>query len=343
MELSWALRGTTYGRGRDSDASGPWTFRVAGRAVGHIHSDERGDLPDMITIANLVAGDVRRGGPPLPALSHVSLTIDPGFFALLGPSGAGKSTLLRVLATLQPPDAGDATIAGHSVRGDRLGVRRLIGYVPQVARFYPDLRVLRMLRYLAGLSGLRGRVLDARCEEALALVHLTGYGRERIKHLSGGLCQRLAIAQALVHRPEVLLADEPGSGLDPDERAHLLTLLSDLALGRTVVLATHLVADIAPVCTQLAVLHAGRLRFVGTPGALAERARGRVWEQLLSDQELARALVGPGCVAGVARVAGGMLARLVGDDRDGLRPVVGQPTLEEGYLAVIGKGGRACA
>ena len=297
----------------------------------------------MITITDLVAGGARRGGPHLPALSHVSLTIDPGFFALLGPSGAGKSTLLRVLATLQPPDAGDATIAGHSVSGDRLGVRRLIGYVPQVARFYPDLRVLRMLRYLAGLSGLRGRVLDARCEEALALVHLTGYGRERIKHLSGGLCQRLAIAQALVHRPEVLLADEPGSGLDPDERAHLLTLLSDLALGRTVVLATHLVADIAPVCTQLAVLHAGRLRFVGTPGALAERARGKVWEQLLSDQELARALVGPGCAAGVARVEGGMLVRLVGEARDGLLPVAGQPTLEEGYLAVIGKEGQACA
>lgn len=297
----------------------------------------------MITITDLVASGARGGDPRSPALSHVSLTIEPGFFALLGPSGAGKSTLLRVLATLQPPDAGDATIAGHSVSGDRLGVRRLIGYVPQLARFYPDLRVLRMLKYLAGLSGLRGRVLDARCEEALTQVHLTGYGRERIKHLSGGLRQRLAIAQALVHRPEVLLADEPGSGLDPDERAHLLTLLSDLALGSTVVLATHLVEDIAQVCTQLAVLQAGVLRFVGTPGALAERARGKVWEQLLSEQELAHALAGPGCVARVSRLGDGMLVRLVGDARDGLLPVVGQPTLEEGYLAVIGKEGQACA
>jgi ABC-2 type transport system ATP-binding protein len=210
-------------------------------------------------------------------LSQISLDIEPGFFALLGPSGAGKSMLLRVLATLEPPRTGDALVAGYSVRRDRLSVRRLIGYVPQVPRFYPEVRVRHTLTYLAGLSGLRGRTLEARCTETLAAVHLTEYAGQRIKHLSGGLRQRLASAQALVHEPRVLLADEPGSGLDPDERAHLYTLLSELALEHTVVVATHLTQDIAPLCAQLAVLQSGRVRFAGSPADLAECARGKLW------------------------------------------------------------------
>src|SRR5664280_1143447 len=115
----------------------------------------------MITISDLTVGPRRRGGNRLPALSQISLDIEPGFFVLLGPSGSGKSTLLRVLATLQSARAGDALVAGHSVRRDRLGVRRAIGYIPQVTRFDPDLRVMHMLTYLAGLSGLRGRALEA--------------------------------------------------------------------------------------------------------------------------------------------------------------------------------------
>jgi ABC-type multidrug transport system ATPase subunit len=251
--------------------------------------------------------------------------------------------LLRVLATLQAPRHGDALVAGHSVRRDRLGVRRAIGYVPQVTRFYPDVRVRHLLNYLAGLSGLHGRALDARCTQTLAAVHLTEHAGLRIKQLSGGLRQRLAIAQALVHEPSVLLADEPGSGLDPEEREHLRTLLAELALDRTVVVATHLTQDIAPVCTQLAVLQGGTVRFAGSPSDLAEQARGKVWQQLLPDAEVMAVLSGPRPVARVTRTAGGMLVRLIGSGGAGLQPVVEPPTVEEGYLALIGKEAQSCA
>jgi ABC-2 type transport system ATP-binding protein len=286
---------------------------------------------EMIEITDLSAGTFRQGWRQKSIVSGLSLRIQPGFFALLGPSGAGKSTLLRVLATLDRPSSGDAVIDGHSVRRDRLCVRRLIGYVPQVTTFYADVRVLPMLRYLAALSGLRGSDLDARCSETLVAVHLAEYGRARIKELSGGLRQRLALAQALVHEPRVLLADEPLSGLDPEAREHLLTLLSELALERTLVVATHLVADIAPVCTQLAVLQHGRTRFTGTPETLAAVAGGKTWQQLTPDSSIAHS---PEEAA---------VLRLAGYDVPGFRPVTGQPTVEEGYLALIGEERQSCA
>jgi len=277
MELSWALRGTTYGRGRDSDASGPWTFRVAGRAVGHIHSDERGDLPDMITIANLVAGDVRRGGPPLPALSHVSLTIDPGFFALLGPSGAGKSTLLRVLATLQPPDAGDATIAGHSVRGDRLGVRRLIGYVPQVANVFGSLSVLDNLKVLEGVPRRAQRITkmleqfpaQAACRTVSACA------------LSGGERQQLAFARAMMARPHMVLLDEPTAARSPNLMSQAFELIKTVPARSTAVLLVEQRARQALSISQRSyILDQGRVVMQGPAG------------ELLADPRLVRLYLG---------------------------------------------------
>ena len=298
---------------------------------------------EMIEITDLSAGTYRQGWRRKSIVTGLSLRIGPGFFALLGPSGAGKSTLLRVLATLERPSAGDAAIDGHSVRRDRQRVRQLIGYVPQVTTFYADVRVLPMLRYLAALSGLRGSDLEARCRETLAAVRLAEYSRARVKELSGGLRQRLALAQALVHDPRVLLADEPLSGLDPEAREHMLTLLSELALDRTLVVATHLVADIAPVCTQLAVLRHGSACFSGTPESLAALAAGPARQRVEPGGSVTQTQEGSPAVAGDTRTAGGMVLCLAGRGASSFRPVSAQPTVEAGYLALIGEENQSCA
>src|SRR5439155_9206379 len=183
---------------------------------------------------------------------------------------------MRILATLVAPSRGRALVAGHDVRRERAAIRRLLGFLPQEFGFYPRLTAYETLDYLALLSGL-GRERRVRIDEALAFVRLSDVARKRVGAFSGGMKQRLGIAQALLNHPALLIVDEPTAGLDPVERVRFRTLLAELATRSTILLSTHIVADVASTCTDLAVLQKGRVVYRGTPEALAGQAAGRVW------------------------------------------------------------------
>lgn len=224
------------------------------------------------------------------ALDRVSLEVPrDAVFGLLGPNGAGKSTLLRVLATLQRPDSGHVTLAGVDVLKEPEKARRHLGFLPQEFGFPPLLTPLELLDHFALLKGLAGRQ-ERRDAVATMLVRVNLWlDRARaVKTLSGGMKQRLGIAVALIGAPDVLIVDEPTVSLDPSERHRVHDLLLELADGRAVLLSTHLVSDVQALCTTAMVLHHGRVVRAGTPTALADKLRGRVFRARLARSDASR-------------------------------------------------------
>lgn len=218
------------------------------------------------------------------ALSGVSLSIGNGMFGLVGRNGAGKTTLMQILATLSKPSGGQVTFDGILLE-DTKKIRSFIGYLPQEFSLYPDMSVQEVMRYLAALSDIPGRVWRERIPRLLQQVNLWDERAKKVGKLSGGMKQRLGIAQALLNDPQVLIIDEPTAGLDPEERLRFYALLDEFSIGRTVIVSSHIMNDIESVCENVAVLDAGQLLFAGTVGALAERAEGKVFELTISKKE----------------------------------------------------------
>jgi ABC-2 type transport system ATP-binding protein len=238
------------------------------------------------TAAVSAAGVSRRYGATR-ALDEVDLTLARGITGLLGPNGAGKTTLLSVLATVNEPDAGQVSVFGFDPRNasERVEIRRRLGYLPQELGYHRHFTVARFLDYVAILKEITDR--RRRAEEVarvLAAVGLEGGGRTRIRALSGGMRQRLGIAQALLGQPELLILDEPTAGLDPEQRLRFRELLSGLPGDPVIVLSTHQADDVAAICPKVIVLLQGRVHFVGTPAELAAAAAGRVWAADERDQ-----------------------------------------------------------
>ncbi|MYR62056.1 ATP-binding cassette domain-containing protein, partial [Streptomyces sp. SID625] len=221
---------------------------------------------------------LRYGG--VAALDDVSLRLEEGITGLLGPNGAGKTTLLRVLATAVPADRGAFTVLGHDpgTTAGRLALRRLLGYLPQNPGLHPDFTAFAFVDYVAILKELTDR--GARHREVRRALEEAGLGDvrgRRIKKLSGGMRQRVALAAALVGAPRFLVLDEPTVGLDPEQRMRFRDLVTRTAEGRTVLLSTHQTEDVAMLCNHVIVMAGGRIRFEGTPAALTAQAAGRVW------------------------------------------------------------------
>lgn len=225
----------------------------------------------------------RYRGATVDALHEVSLHCEQGVYGLLGPNGAGKTTLMRILATLIAPTSGWALVQGYDVTKVPKQVRSLIGYMPQEYTLYPQLTAWEFLTYMAGLSGLVNP--RQRVSRVLEEVGMVSYARQRLKTFSGGMKQRMVIAQALLHEPPVLLVDEPTAGLDPAERVRFRNLLSDLAMDRTVLLSTHIVEDVVASCREVTVLFEGQVVFAGGANALIASAEGKVWEANISAGE----------------------------------------------------------
>ena len=291
----------------------------------------------------IVAGGLRhvyRGGTV--ALDGVDLQFGTGLFGLLGPNGAGKSTLMRIVCTLLVPTAGSVSVAGHDVVRERTAVRRLLGYLPQEFGAWRLQRVEEVLDTLALLGGLRDRATRRRRIDAvLRQVGLDEVGDRKVKKLSGGMVRRLGVAQALIREPRLLVVDEPTVGLDPQERLRFRQLMADLGHDRTIVLSTHIVADLGSSCNDLALIDGGKIVFRGSPARLMEQARGRVFEirvasaaeqRIETDHEI------------VSRLREGETTRVRAVSRDGSLPggaeVVDDPTLEEAYLAFMAARGR---
>jgi ABC-type multidrug transport system ATPase subunit len=278
------------------------------------------------------------------ALDGVDLEIGTGLFGLLGPNGAGKSTLMRVLCTLLTPTEGVASVFGHDVVGDRAAVRRVLGYLPQdfgAWRLHRVEEVLGTLAHLSGLSDKQERT--KRVHEVLERVGLEEVGDRKVKKLSGGMLRRLGIAQALIHEPRLLVVDEPTVGLDPEERIRFRQLMARLGQERTIILSTHIVADLGAGCRDLALLDAGKLLFRGSPVELLESARGQIFELPAAPGQ--GVPEGPFEVVSSSTVGGETVYRIVvakGARPEGSR-AVDSVTLEEGYLAFMTARGRGAA
>ncbi|MFJ8717619.1 ABC transporter ATP-binding protein [Streptomyces violaceus] len=259
------------------------------------------------------------------ALDDVSLRLSAGVTGLLGPNGAGKTTLLRVLATALPADRGAFTVLGHdpgTARG-RQEVRRRLGYLPQTPGFHPDFTAFEFVDYVAILKEMTGRAARHReVRRVLEEVGLADVRGKRIRKLSGGMRQRVALGAALVGDPGFLVLDEPTVGLDPEQRMRFRELIAGAGEGRTVLLSTHQTEDVAMLCHRVLVMAGGRVRFEGTPAELTARAAGRVWSSTERDA---------GARAGWRTGTGTF--RNVGDPPDGAELV--EPTLEDGYLLTL--------
>ncbi|WP_435008213.1 ABC transporter ATP-binding protein [Tundrisphaera lichenicola] len=286
----------------------------------------------MLTIRDLVK--IYPG--PVAALQGVDLDVPSGMFGLLGPNGAGKTTLMRVLAGLLEPTSGTVALDGEDLTGHPERIWPRLGYLPQDFGFYPHLTGEKMLAYLLRLKGVRAPGgIKALCGELLERVNLTFAAKRRVKGYSGGMRQRLGIAQAIAGDPRLLIVDEPTAGLDPEERLRFYRLLSELAADRTVILSTHIVEDVAVLCPRFAVIRAGRLRAVTTPAEARRALDGAVFEGTVEPDAYER-LRRERCVTQAYLVEGRNRVRVFepgGDPPDGFVPV--HATLEDAYLVLM--------
>jgi ABC-2 type transport system ATP-binding protein len=283
-----------------------------------------------MTIAVRTEALTKRFGRSL-AVAGIALEIEAGeIFGLVGPNGAGKTTTLRMLATLLPPSAGDAEVGGHSVRREPDAVRNVIGYMPDTFGVYDDMRVWEYLDFFGrcyGLSAARRRQMIG---DLLELVDLADKRGAYVQDLSRGMQQRLCLAHALVHDPQVLLLDEPASGLDPRARVELRELLRELrALGKTIVISSHILPELEELCTSVAIIDHGRLLASGRVEEIADRFRlGAVYRATVlgNEAEVARAeqhLAEHAEIASVVRRPAGTLEFALRGDVDTAATVLG--------------------
>lgn len=279
---------------------------------------------------------LRRTFGKVTALDGLDLAVPGGMYGLLGTNGAGKTTLMRVLAGVLPPTAGTVRVGGHDLttRTGRLAVQRRLGYLPQDLGLYPDLSAQEFLDYVGLLKGLDDTAARRRqIGELLDMVGLADAAGRKLRGFSGGMRRRVGIAQALLGDPALVVVDEPTAGLDPEERIRFRTLLASIAAGRTVLLSTHIVEDVAQTCRDTAVMARGRVVFNGPVADIVQRAEGITWELVGQGPPPTTGVV----VSAVSR-SDGTHYRLVSPARPDPRAVPVQPSLEEGYVALMHAG-----
>ena len=276
------------------------------------------------------------------ALDGVNLSLGNGLFGLLGPNGAGKSTLMRIICTLLVPTRGSVLVCGHDVTVARREVRRLIGYLPQEFGAWRHHRTEEVLDTLARLSGLTDKThRRQRIVETLEQVGLTEVADRKVKRLSGGMVRRLGVAQALIHEPRVLIVDEPTVGLDPEERMRFRQVMARLGRDRTILLSTHIVADLGGGCRSIALLDGGSIVFQGSPEELLQQAAGSVFHLVVDAAEAERLEAEYEIVSRSTGADGVRLRGVAASSLPDGAEQVDSPTLEEAYLAFMAARGRS--
>jgi ABC-type multidrug transport system ATPase subunit len=221
------------------------------------------------------------------ALDNVSLAIPLGMYGLLGPNGAGKSTLMRTIATLQEPDSGSITLGDIDVLRQKDEVRKRLGYLPQDFGVYPRISAQDMLDHIALLKGFTNRKERKELIDSLLVrVNLHQVRKKALSGFSGGMRQRFGIAQALIGNPKLLIVDEPTAGLDPGERNRFYNLLSEVGENVIVILSTHIVQDVMELCSNMAIIHEGRVRFAGSPEDAVAALDGKIWRKLVQKSDM---------------------------------------------------------
>ena len=221
------------------------------------------------------------------ALNNVSLEIENGMFGLLGPNGAGKSSLMRTLASLQEADSGSAFLGDIDILNQPKEIRKVLGYLPQEFEVYPKITAYQLLDHIAILKGIsNGKERKELVSYLLQKVNLYEQKNKSVKGFSGGMKQRVGIAQALIGNPKLVIVDEPTAGLDPGERNRFHNLLADVGEEVIVILSTHIVADVTELCTKMAIMNAGELVFHGKPNEVIAELKGKVWQKIVERNEL---------------------------------------------------------
>ncbi|MEH6945084.1 ABC transporter ATP-binding protein [Bacillus sp. JJ722] len=267
------------------------------------------------------------------ALQDINLQLKPGVIGLLGPNGAGKSTLMRILATISQPTTGTVTWNGIDIRKKPDELRSTLGYLPQDFGVYPHLNAIEFLEYVAALKGLGGRQMKTRILEILELLNLHNNLKRPIGSFSGGMRQRIGIAQALLNDPRVLIIDEPTVGLDPEERMRFRSLLSDLSGERIIIFSTHIISDIEAIADQIAIISKGRLLTKSDPALLLHNVQGKVWSVVIQNQGLQEART-RWTISGTIRREDGLQLRIISDEPPLPQAIAVSPCLEDAYLYV---------
>jgi ABC-type multidrug transport system ATPase subunit len=214
-------------------------------------------------------------------LKDYSLTIENGILGLLGPNGAGKSTLMKIIASISKPTSGSITLDGVDIAKEPNTIRKMLGYLPQDFGVYPNLNAYEFLEYIAAMKGVGGRNLRLRIEQLLEGVNLTEAAKKPIGTYSGGMKQRIGIAQVLLNDPKILIFDEPTVGLDPEERVRFRNLISDLANDCIVILSSHIVSDIETIADEVAIMKKGQLIIKGLQADVIDTVREKVFESIV--------------------------------------------------------------
>ena len=267
------------------------------------------------------------------ALKSVNLEIENGMFGLLGANGAGKSTLMRILVSLMNPTSGKVLVNGEELSKNRKAIRSMTGYLPQDFSAFPKLRTWEFIDYSARLAGVKNKQKrrDA-IDEMLEEVGLFEARERFANNLSGGMKRRLGIAQALIGDPQIIVVDEPTTGLDPDERIRFRNLLTKISNRDVVIiLSTHIVGDISSTCHQMALLKYGRVVYDGSPELLVNQARGKVWRIHASHEQFDEGNVKFNVISTIPSV-GGWDLEVVADSVNGYTADAIAPNLEHAYV-----------
>lgn len=268
-------------------------------------------------------------------LKDFSLEIKPGILGLLGPNGAGKSTFMRMLATITKPTEGTISWNGADVIQSPDTLRAALGYLPQEFGVYPHLTAIEFLEYMAAIKGLDAKSTRKRIDELLQLVNLVEAAKRPLGGYSGGMKQRVGIAQALLNDPQLLIVDEPTVGLDPEERVRFRNLLSDLSGERIIILSTHIVSDVEATATHIVLVNKGKLLRASAPEELLKELENKVWEWIVHSDDLP-ALKNRQIVSGTLRRSDGVQVRVISGTQPASQAENVSPNLEDAYLYFIG-------
>jgi ABC-type multidrug transport system ATPase subunit len=274
-------------------------------------------------------------GQDTPALKDFTIDIEPGILGLLGPNGAGKSTLMRIIATITKPSQGTVLWKGVDICKKPDVIRKELGYLPQDFGVYPNLNADEFLHYMAAIKGVDPRAARERIEDLLAFVNLLEARKRPLGDYSGGMKQRIGIAQALLNDPKILIVDEPTVGLDTEGRIRFRHLLAELAGERVVILSTHIVSDVKATANDIVIINKGHLINRSSPEKLLQTVEGKIWDWVIPSSEL-HAVKQKHLLSSIIHHKEGLHLRVVAETNPAREAqLVSSPTLEEAYLYCI--------